>query len=49
MIWSSMKFVPQKYHNFVIIRSENILKLVINSEGEIPQKWLNIKANGIYY
>ena len=32
MIWSSIKFVPQKYHNYDVIYSEKSLKRMIDSE-----------------
>ena len=41
MIWSSIKFVPQKYHNYAIIYSENLLKSMINSEKKNAVKWLS--------
>lgn len=49
MIWSSMKFVPQKYHNFVIIHGENTSKLMTNSERKSAVKRLDLRGDGIYH
>lgn len=49
MIWSSIKFVPQKYHNFGVIRSENSLKQVIISEDKNAVRWLSARVNKVCY
>ena len=49
MLWSSIKFVPQKYHNYAVIYSEKSLKLMNSSEKENAVKQLNIKVYGFYH
>lgn len=47
MVWSTIKCVPQKYHNFVVVCSENGLKAVTCGERKNAMKRHNIRILGL--
>ena len=48
MVWSTIKFVPQKYHNYAVISSENSLNQVIVSEKKNAVRRLNAKVDEVF-